>query len=347
MITDEEVLDYLEHFGVKGMRWGVRKSSEQKQSNRNAKAQKYLNKAADIQKQIDTVKNTKNIGFYSRSLKIQKLTEEKRTAEKDAELKRQGKLSTKQKQVAIGVGVAAGILAAYGTYQSLNSGNARRLMVKGKAFMTKDKSLPWKKNEVLANPNFGVGAIRSNVVARINPNYGAPGTKMNCRRATMAYEMRRRGYDVVPTLTTNARGQDITGAFNILNPGANLVPPGRLGMATRIMGETFKRDKPFSKLVKENPMGGKEVFPTEIIKEISSHPNGARGELGMVWNSGGGHSMAWEIVKGKPVIFDTQNGKVFETPQEIQKLSNMIMRSTVTRLDNVELNTDFLTRWLK
>ena len=40
---------------------------------------------------------------------------------------------------------------------------------------------------------------------------------MNCRRCTMAYEMRRRGYDVTATGSTMATGQHGTGMRKAAN----------------------------------------------------------------------------------------------------------------------------------
>ena len=38
---------------------------------------------------------------------------------------------------------------------------------------------------------------------------------------------------------------------------------------------------------------------------------------------GGGHSVAYEIVRGKPVIFDTQSGKKFKTAADWNKAFNL------------------------
>lgn len=89
------------------------------------------------------------------------------------------------------------------------------------------------------------------------------------------------------------------------------------------------------------------VAPNDILSSLSKQPNGARGELGMMFKGGGGHSMAWEIVQGKPVIFDTQTGKTYKSALDIAQLSTNLTHSGFTRLDDKALNTNFLMRWVK
>ena len=67
----------------------------------------------------------------------------------------------------------------------------------------------------------------------------------------------------------------------------------------------------------------------------------------MRWLNGGGHSMAYEIVNGKPVIFDTQRQKVFKDIADLDIYTSRAKDAGFTRLDNKDLNTDFLQRWLK
>ncbi len=56
---------------------------------------------------------------------------------------------------------------------------------------------------------------------------------MNCRRCTFAYEMRRRGYDVAATRTTNGRGQTAVGVYNALNTEGDIAKVGKLSMIAR------------------------------------------------------------------------------------------------------------------
>jgi hypothetical protein len=62
---------------------------------------------------------------------------------------------------------------------------------------------------------------------------------------------------------------------------------------------------------------------------------------------GGGHSVAWEIIGGKPHIFDTQSGEVFKDVASFSKFSENVVEAGFTRLDNLDLNDDFLQRWVQ
>ena len=237
-----------------------------------------------------------------------------------------------------------------------------RKVLKGKAFLeSKDVGSIFKKNKDLSNPDFDAHDISTFVVRKINPEYGARGTKVNCRRCTFAYEMRRRGYDVSATKTSNGRGQNFAGLYNVLRPeGEKPVRSGIMSTMTRMLKEydskTEEVSGPFSSAMKKFSEGlgehliesGESDASSAIFSALSKNPNGARGELGVTWKPGGGHSIAWEIVKGKAVIFDTQSGERFDSPEKLAaSYGKNIAKAAFTRLDDKPLNEDFLLRWLK
>jgi hypothetical protein len=351
---------YLEHYGKKGMKWGVVKKQgtpgTSDADKREQKAQKYITKANEYQKNIDYL-NARPVKFKWQQNSINEQIaineEKKKTALADAELKRQGKLSTTQKQIAIGAGVAAAALAVWATYNAAQSGEINRMATRGKAFL-QGKRPEWKLNSNLSRKDMSEEEIMSNIVSKINPDFGGMGTSMNCRRCTFAYEMRRRGYDVAATKTTNARGQDFTGVYNAVNPGKDFVNPGSGGVVGRMIREKIKgrggKPTPFTDAVnsaQDRGATGENVIVGSIIGALKGQPNGARGELEMQWKAGGGHSIAWEIIGGKPVLFDTQTGKKFIDDDIIGSEYPSIAKAAFTRLDDKVLNPDFLMRWLK
>ena len=304
----QEDVDFLAHYGVKGMRWGV--------INEDQSSGKTLTK--------QTTKQTDH------------------------------KLTDRQKKILKrGVIVTAGVLAAYGTYHLAQSGQMNRMMMKGSAFVNRTPVM--QRNEALTG-KLSFDQIAKTVVPSINPNYGGPGTKINCRRATYAYEMRRRGFDVAATRTTNGRGQDLSGVFNAMNPGTNLVRSGKYGMMSEVYEEALKAplrggQMPFTDFdanvngIAKNMLNG----PGRILEALNSQPEGARGELGLTWRPGGGHSVAWEIIGGKPVIFDGQTGTSYKSVKDMLEDfgEENIGQVGYTRLDNIPLNEDFLLRWVK
>ena len=364
----------LQHHGILGMKWGVKngppypldtsshskrekkagwrkslsngnaeskdnkKASLKRQDKYDKKAQKYYDKAERYQTKIDSI-SAKNHS----SRKVNKLEKKKKKALRDAEIKKKGKLTNKEKAMVVG----ATVVAAYATYKFIDSGHAEQLIAKGKNALGMTDSV-FKKNPELANKNLSNSEIFDKVVSRINPDYGAIGTKNNCRRCTFAYEMSRRGYDVKATKTLRGSGQNTLGLLNALNEGgifryfANVGEEGTYANRL-VMGTT-------------NHLGLKDIWlplsPKDNAKRIfdtlsSEYPNGARGEIEIKWNCGGGHSMAFEIVKGKPVIFDCQTKEMYSSFEDFSEIGEYIKSASSTRLDNVDLNEDFLMRWLQ
>ena len=359
---DDLVVDeFLAHHGVMGMKWGVRKTPAEKKASekaktekRNEKAKKYDARAAKYQAQYNKVYNSNRRNKYDQLVEINKQRER---AEKDAQLKREGKLSTGQKKtLKVGVGVGV-VVAAYTTYSSIQSGNARRLTEKGGDWIHHQPIHNFKLKPELTNSNMSADDIFNKVVKPINPDYGEIGTKMNCRRATYAYEMRRRGYDVMATRTTNARGQDIMGQFNAHNPtNPTLIPhTGAIGLWQRRIKELRKpeRDKEWTNAIKgyrsfPSIPGTHKVSPKSLITDLTSQSEpGQRGELMMAWTGGGAHSMAWENIKGKVVVFDNQTRKTYKSQADFSELSSRMSLAQMTRLDNLPMNADYLMRWVK
>lgn len=107
MIVEEAT--YLEHYGTKGMKWGVRKNPEK----REAKAAKFDAKAAKTGARIDKVDRrleTARTRYYRNELLTQKrdLTRKQLHELKNAEAVRAGKLTTNEK-AAVAATTALGV----------------------------------------------------------------------------------------------------------------------------------------------------------------------------------------------------------------------------------------------
>lgn len=249
-----------------------------------------------------------------------------------------------KKEILIGAGVAAGILAAYGTYKLADSGQARQLL---------DRR-PLKANALLGH-KMSSDRILSEVVKPINPHFGDIGTKMNCRRATFAYEMRRRGLDVVSTNSIGGSGQTKGSLLRVLDP-TNKMSGGKVSSTMAYLNEG--ESGPVHDFFKSGSLGrqsiGKGMLPHMeareksqwIFDQIAKHGEGARGELGVQWVMGGHHSMAWENINGIPHVFDAQSGRAFDA-NTFTNVAHGVSAAGMTRLDNIDLNTKFLRRWVR
>lgn len=345
---DKPPLSELQHYGVKGMKWGVRKDRETRREN---KAKKFDQKVSDINSKIDAHKGGRKKRY------IRKLESERDRYAKDAQRVRDGKMTTRQKKVAIGAAVVGTLIAAKATHVGIESGEFRRMADQGRAFLNLEHG--FKKNPDLASVT-RPDQVYLKVVKQVNPEYGAVGTKMNCRRATFAYEMRRRGYDVQATRTTNSYGQNISGLKNAISPGEKLRRTGTMSLIWDFSNEKVRSAKdpsmptPLKNLQEGLPAGAKNnigygsaaEMPRKIFDRLAKEPNGSRGELGVIWKQGGGHSMAYEIFDGKPVIFDAQTGRAYVNFEKLAD-SMDIGGAGFTRLDNIDLNTDYLRRWVR
>jgi hypothetical protein len=353
-MTFEE--DFLAHYGIKGMRWGVI-NKEKQQKRRNSRAKKYEDEAKKYRQKVALLNAKKprtSLGKRSLSKKLKDLNSSIEIADKAAKAKREGKLTDLQKKQLKVAGVVGGILLASAAYKGLQGGRGSALINKGRAFVNGGEA--FKKNPLLAREYLNPDEVFETVVKQINPEYGELGTKVNCRRATFAYEMRRRGLDVAATRTTNGRGQDVSGLYNAINPIDGDVAPGSSGIARRIIKEKIQEairgsKTPFTDMATDGTAMGKKTINfsggQSIFDALGKQRPGSRGELGLLWTSGGGHSVAWEIFGNRPVIFDTQTGKRYRTALELNELVQNASAASYTRLDNVNLNRDFLMRWLK
>jgi hypothetical protein len=366
-MIDSSLKGFLSHHGIKGMKWGVRNKDSGGGSSSSAKDIKKASKAVkmvspdELKKRETKAKTfdkeaarlrTENSAiqakikganvFQQRSYKNQIAENEKLidTAKKDAVAVRSGKMTSRQKKLLIGTAIAGGILAAYGAQYMVESGELSRLQTKGKRFLDKDGGL-FKKNDKLSNPNYSADDILKNVIPGVNPDYGSWGTNMNCRRATFAYEMRRRGFDVQATKTSIAHGQTLLGLAKATTTDQQDVK------SMKHLSSYFAIAAGSKNLINTSHVadGGKSIFDA-----LSKEPNGSRGEFAVMWASavpgipGGGHSMAYEVINGKAHIFDTQNGKEYKTGNDV---FGMIAEAGYTRLDNVDLNMNFLSKWVR
>lgn len=175
--------------------------------------------------------------------------------------------------------------------------------------------------------------IAETFLGKINPGYGKlPGTSNNCRRCTFAYELSRRGYDVRATRSLSGTGQNINGLTQSIGRGktsfrrllqATVDTVDDIGAKELLKQPKWKAGDLFVEKVNMKLSGSQKINLRDangslslsenskrIFDALSKMPERSRGELSVQYlGYKTGHSLAWEIIDGKPTIFDLQAKK--------------------------------------
>jgi len=153
-----------------------------------------------------------------------------------------------------------------------------------------------------------------------NPYYDPTGTYKefteNCQRAVVAYEARRRGYDVVAQPTF--KGDTL--------PQAN------------VNGKGNDRWQGAFQNAKNEKVGGRTA--DQALKNVESkmqeYGNGSRAVLGVQWKNGGGHVLNVERKNGKTQYVDAQVGGKYTAKELFSKIKPG--SATLVRTDNLKFS---------
>ena len=132
-------------------------------------------------------------------------------------------------------------------------------------------------------------------MAACNPKYLKGGVyKNNCISCALAYDMRRRGYDVesAPIDTTSATNGSL---------------PVQLGFYKGEKLETYE--------VPKDPDVAMKQFSNRILK----YGDDSRGMLRIRWKNGDGHAAIWEVDDGSVVIRDPQNNTIVDLSDYVSR----------------------------
>lgn len=152
-------------------------------------------------------------------------------------------------------------------------------------------------------------ATQDEDMAACNPKYSEGGVyKNNCISCALAYDLRRRGYDV------ESVGVDTTKA-------ANGSLPVQLGF--------YKGEKLQSFDVSDDP----NVAMKRFTKSLLIYGNGSRGMLRIRWKNGDGHAVIWEVDGDSVVIRDPQNNTIVDLSDYMKRAKTLYY----FRTDNLEL----------
>ena len=155
-------------------------------------------------------------------------------------------------------------------------------------------------------------------MAACNPKYSKGGVyKNNCISCSLAYDLRRRGYDV------EAASIDTTSAVN-----GSL--PVQLGFYKGEKLKTFE--------VPNNP----DVAARQLTKYLLDYGDGSRGILRIRWKNGDGHAAVWEVDNGSVVVRDPQNNTFVDLSDYMRRAKTFYY----FRTDNLD-PTEKVTRFVK
>ena len=310
--------DYLQHYGILGMRWGIRRFQDKSGRLTAAGKKRYDDDTSNGSPEKKSSKTSKEVGdsFIEKKLGI--------------------KLSDKQKTaIKVGVGIAAVALAAYGGYRLYNSDVGKPLRDQVDLFLNRfnegvdretfkrsgkltehakkdlstreyDSKLRFFKKAREYTPEEDLKAINEGMF-RISK-----GGSNNCGLCTTAYELRRRGYDV----------------------RANFAEQGR---SVKTLSEFFKNADIQDDAALANRT--KSEWMAAIERRLLRQGEGARGNFGGQYSFGGGHSIIYEVTKGKVIFRDGQTGETYKTTRDAIGLFTP-GKSNYFRMDNLEINSD-------
>lgn len=155
-------------------------------------------------------------------------------------------------------------------------------------------------------------------MAACNRQYSKGGVyKNNCISCALAYDMRRRGYDVeaMPIDTTSA----VNGSL-----------PVQLGFYKGEKLETFEVPSNLDTAIKQ------------FTKNVVRYGNGSRGILRIRWKNGDGHAAVWEVNNSSVIVRDPQNNTVVDLLDYVRRAKTFYY----FRTDNLEL-TNKVTEFVR
>ena len=155
-------------------------------------------------------------------------------------------------------------------------------------------------------------------MAACNRQYSKGGVyKNNCISCALAYDMRRRGYDVeaMPIDTTSA----VNGSL-----------PVQLGFYKGEKLETFEVPSNLDTAIKQ------------FTKNVVRYGDGSRGILRIRWKNGDGHATVWEVNNGSVIVRDPQNNTVVDLSDYLRRAKTFYY----FRTDNLEL-TNKVTEFVR
>ena len=196
-------------------------------------------------------------------------------------------------------------------------------------------------------------------MALVNPNlkyskklgihFGDDEYAMNCVSCSIAYEMRRRGYDVESVPSKEARGRLATeyeNAFHNTERGT-LYNMDINSEYNKYSSRNQTTEDYYRYAISRNDAPGTEdSWIDRSLDTLRKQGEGASGILSIrMWQGGGGHALHYTIKNGDVVITDAQINERYTDP--VAYLSNKAFSATYFRLDNATINPEGITNFVR
>lgn len=346
----------LYHFGILGMKWGVRRYQNKDGSLTPAGYIHYYgyprpkNETGPVYAPNDKRSTSKSDG-RSKSKNVRTASSKTSNTEngktENSNRKESSRLSEKQKTaLKIGAAAAATALVALGGYAAYNYYTGRKIPIDPlTGFRKIGKEMTDLDNLQAINPGRTAGLFRKKGLKTMEI---IDGSSTNCMLCTTAYDLRKRGFDVragkdlghngfmpddlFPKIYKNYKGTNDINLFD---------------------GDTNKINNAFFDILRKN---GLNKYSTDdrtkamkillndkyqnVLSEINKNPPGSRGNIMVWWGQGGGHSMIWERdASGAVKFLDGQTNAVYDNFFDDVFMNTSALKPThILRTDNLEID---------
>ena len=184
-------------------------------------------------------------------------------------------------------------------------------------------------------------------IKNVNPGYkrNVHALTNNCVSCSMAFELRRRGYDVMSKKSDTAVPGTYLTIKSFKNAKPTLLDRENILVKPKTLDDykwtSFKDDKNWWSVMQKATASaklGKDVEFSDYTKKTLSKEKNSRGSLFVRWGVGGGHAISYEVKNGKVMIYDPQSSKIYRTDEEIDKFLSHAWSGVSIRLDNLNIN---------
>lgn len=346
----------LYHFGILGMKWGVRRYQNKDGSLTPAGYIHYYgyprpkNETGPVYAPNDKRSTSKSDG-RSKSKNVRTASSKTSNTEngktENSNRKESSRLSEKQKTaLKIGAAAAATALVALGGYAAYNYYTGRKIPIDPlTGFRKIGKEMTDLDNLQAINPGRTAGLFRKKGLKTMEI---IDGSSTNCMLCTTAYDLRKRGFDVragkdlghngfmpddlFPKIYKNYKG---TNDINLFDGDTNKINNAFFDILSKNglnKYSTDDRTKAMKILLNDKYQN--------VLSEINKNPPGSRGNIMVWWGQGGGHSMIWERdASGAVKFLDGQTNAVYNNFFDDVFMNTSALKPThILRTDNLEID---------